>query len=122
MVNTVLVVDDDPVSRLVVRHMLERAGLGVVDADGVDPALEALAERRQSDAEPFALIVCDFDMPGRSGLDLYDEHEGTEPFVLLTGNEIAPVDPAPGRFFAHATKPISTDELTGLVDRALAER
>lgn len=120
MVKDVLVVDDDPVSRLVVRHMLERVGLDVTDTDGVDPALEVLAERGRSDAEPFALIVCDFDMPGRSGLDLFDEHDGTEPFVLLTGNEIAPVEPKPGRFFAHATKPISTDELTLLVDRALA--
>lgn len=118
--NEALVVDDDPVSRLVVRHMLERAGLVVVDADGVDPALLLLAERRRQGSEPFSLIVCDYDMPGRSGMDLLHEHDGDEPFVLLTGNEISVPGGSAERFFAHATKPISSDELNGLVDRALA--
>lgn len=116
----VLIVDDDPVSRLVVRHMLERQGLVVADAEGVDAALVAIEERRSSSATPFAMIVCDYEMPGRSGMELFEHHDGNEPFVLLTGNTIAPVVDQNERFFAHVTKPISSDELGELVELALA--
>ena len=63
----ILVVDDDSTSRNSVRRILEREGYAVHEADNVESALEALKE------QSFDLMVCDYRMPGKSGLDLLSE-------------------------------------------------
>lgn len=120
----VLIVDDDPVSRLLLRHMLERQSHSVVDADGVDNALAVL------DATPdptIDMIVCDYVMPDRNGLDLLEAclaSSGGElavPFVLLTG-ELRRDDLEDDRVHdvtAYLTKPVSSRELEGVVSEHL---
>ena len=63
VVNT-LVVDDDRPCRNSIQKVLEREGYTVQVAADVDSALEAISDRR------FDLIVCDYRMPAKSGLDL----------------------------------------------------
>jgi CheY-like chemotaxis protein len=60
---TVLLVEDEPLIRLTVRHYLEELGLTVVDAEGADEALE------QCDAHtgPFELLVSDIVLPVMRG-------------------------------------------------------
>src|SRR5437764_2122549 len=60
----ILVVDDDSTCRNSIKKTLERDGYEVHDAHDVDGAFEALKEHA------FDLIVCDYRMPGKSGLDL----------------------------------------------------
>jgi CheY-like chemotaxis protein len=62
----ILCVDDDPVMLLMVQRLLERSGWRVTACPGADPAEEAFA----ADPHGFALLVTDYNMPGRSGLDL----------------------------------------------------
>jgi len=63
----VLVVDDDSVCRESMRRILERGGYSVQSATDFSSALEAINEQQ------FDLMVCDFRMPGKSGLDLLAE-------------------------------------------------
>ncbi|MBK6424422.1 MAG: type II/IV secretion system protein [Gemmatimonadetes bacterium] len=63
----VLVADDDPQMRRLVRAVLEREGMAVSEAnDGLD-AIDLVAQRR------FDLIVLDMDMPRLDGLGVLEE-------------------------------------------------
>lgn len=67
---TILVTDDDNGCRDTIQKTLEREGYLVEGVAGVDDALRALHQRR------FDLIVCDYRMAGKTGLDLLAElHE-----------------------------------------------
>jgi PAS domain S-box-containing protein len=59
---TVLVVDDNPVNREVVKALLEGLGLTLVEAAGGAEAVE------RAMASPFDLILMDLQMPGMDGL------------------------------------------------------
>ncbi|MGH7584475.1 MAG: response regulator [Gemmatimonadales bacterium] len=62
----VLVVDDDPAIRRVLRLRFERAGHVVDEAASGFEALTAINQGRRPDA-----VVCDVLMPGMNGLDFY---------------------------------------------------
>lgn len=79
----ILVVDDEPTVRALVRDVLEMDGHEVVEAADGPSALEAVAEH-----DP-ALMVLDIMMPGMSGLDVLRElrrdRPGNDlPIILLT--------------------------------------
>jgi two-component system response regulator HydG len=67
VVGTVLVADDDRTCRDSIQRVLEREGYQVEAAADVDSALAALRARR------FDLVVCDYRMPGKSGIDLLEQ-------------------------------------------------
>jgi two-component system chemotaxis response regulator CheY len=80
----VLVVDDSPMVRELVRSTLEGGGFEAVEASDGGDALAKL----ESDAE-IALVISDVNMPVMGGLDFLDRFVGsgrhkTIPFVLLT--------------------------------------
>jgi DNA-binding NtrC family response regulator len=64
---TILVTDDDEECRETIRKALEREGHILESAADVDEAIKAV-KRTQ-----FDLIVCDYRMPGKTGLDLMVE-------------------------------------------------
>ena len=64
---TILVADDDTTCRDSIQKVLEREGHTVHTAENVDYALEALRLRH------FDLVVCDYRMPGKTGIDLLME-------------------------------------------------
>ena len=63
-----LIVDDDRATRLLARTMVE---LGVADVEAVDVASvdEALDLIAGTPDDPPVLVVMDYDMPGRNGVD-----------------------------------------------------
>ena len=73
----ILVVDDEPGIRKVIRDGLERAGHEVETAVDGDEALGFLDER------DFDLIVTDLAMPKKGGLDLVREVRRTSPVPIL---------------------------------------
>ncbi|WP_435195350.1 response regulator [Natronomonas sp. EA1] len=78
----VLHVDDDPAMVEMVGVFLEQAGMVTV---GVSSAADALAVLED---EPIDCLVSDYDMPGRTGLDLLEavrDRCGELPFILFTG-------------------------------------
>jgi DNA-binding NtrC family response regulator len=65
MAECVLIVDDDPVQRRLLQNMVEKAGYGVVTADGGEAAIAVMTA---PDAPPFECVVLDLVMPDLDGL------------------------------------------------------
>jgi two-component system phosphate regulon response regulator PhoB len=122
----VLVVDDDPDLREVVSAMLEAVGLLVESAGSAEDALASVRQGR------FDLVVVDWTLPGKSGLDLCREIRElpkleTLPVLFLTANT-SPTDMVEA--FAsgaddYVVKPFRAPELGarifGLLRRARGE-
>lgn len=64
---SILIADDDRRYSDSIRKVFEREGYRVECAGDVGSALKAMH------AHPFDLVVCDYRMPGRSGLELLEE-------------------------------------------------
>jgi len=74
---SVLVVDDDPSIRLILKRYLEREGYSVDEAcDGVDAL--TLAESKSYD-----LVVSDLIMPGKEGLETIKELLSKQPGLKI---------------------------------------
>lgn len=86
---TILVVDDDEFTAELTGMILEAADYGVVIAVGAMDAMEKMAE------DPaIRMVVSDMNMPFIDGIQLFAElreHGYTQPFVLITGEDAAPL-------------------------------
>jgi excisionase family DNA binding protein len=110
----VLVVDDDPRVRQLVRFELERAGYAVREAEGAEDAL-ATIEQLAPD-----LVLLDVVMPGIDGWQLLQrlqERHGSIPVIMFSGStdESAPADAADRGAQGFVGKPFDPHEL---VERA----
>jgi DNA-binding NtrC family response regulator len=78
---SILVADDDKTCRDSIQKTLAREGYSVESAPDVDSALEAI------ERHPFDLILCDYRMPGKTGLDLLIElrrRRSTVPVLMIS--------------------------------------
>src|SRR5205085_8879195 len=75
LMGSILVADDDKTCRDSIQKVLEREGHMVQTAESVDGALEALG------TDHFDLVVCDYRMPGKTGIDLLIELRRRESLV-----------------------------------------
>jgi two-component system nitrogen regulation response regulator GlnG len=117
----ILVADDEPSIRFVLREALEAAGHEVVDVDSGDAALELLASER------FQIAFLDIRMPGATGLELLDRVRalGSDTAVVLitAQNTLENAVEAMKRgALDYLVKPFRLAEITGLVERALRTR
>ncbi len=92
MAKKVLVVDDDPMIRNLVRAILEGAGYDVVLAEDGQQGLDVIASTERP--VDFSFIVLDVVMPGVNGLDVLTRlrlHPETQsvPVIMLTGEDKA---------------------------------
>ena len=83
---SILVVDDDDDMRKLICTMLTRmnANTLVIEAHSVEVALERISTA----LEPFSIVICDWEMPRMSGIDLYKQVHARDPklpFLMLTG-------------------------------------
>jgi DNA-binding response OmpR family regulator len=79
--SSILIADDDKTCRESIQMVLEREGHIVEATADVDSALDAIGRR------VFDLIVCDYKMPGKTGLDLLVElrkRESTVPVLMIS--------------------------------------
>jgi signal transduction histidine kinase/CheY-like chemotaxis protein len=88
---SVLVVDDDPVAREIVRRALEAEGLSVVEAEDGRAALERLAQA------PPSLILLDLMMPVMDGFEFIVELRRVDawrqiPVVVVTAKDVTDED------------------------------
>jgi CheY-like chemotaxis protein len=86
---TVLLVDDDQRVRETIRMMLERAGHRVVEAESAEDAINQVNTMESVD-----LLVSDLQMPGLSGLELFDRLVERLPSlrVLFISGAASPAD------------------------------
>ena len=115
----VLVVDDDPQIRRVMRVTLSGQGYEIDDAKSGDAALEALRERR------FDLILLDMNMPGMGGIEACRMIRGQSDIavIMLTvrDDESDKVSALDAGADDYVTKPFKTPELLARI-RAVLRR
>jgi CheY-like chemotaxis protein len=114
---TVLVVDDDPNARDLMRRMLEKEGYSVVAAAG---GAEGLARAREAKPDLIALDVMMPSMDGWSVLSALKADEATAdiPVVMVTMVEDRPMGFALGAA-DYLSKPVDKARLLGAVSRVV---
>lgn len=83
MKSKVLVVDDDPAIRRLLRRILGEAGHEVIEADDADLTLDLVARQRP------ALVLMDMHMPRLDGIAAIAELKDVDPelpIIMLTGD------------------------------------
>ncbi|MGH7257590.1 MAG: response regulator [Nitrospiraceae bacterium] len=121
----VLVVDDEPDIRKVVRMTLQKAGYDVIEAENGAKAIEAInsGENRLL----LDVIVCDIRMPKINGVEAiaYFQQEWPRvPIIVLTG--FPDTDMATsflrGGVIDYLVKPVEGEKLKASVGRAMEQR
>lgn len=115
----VLVVDDAPPIRILLRRLLESRGMRVHDADGPERAMRLL------DVEPIDVVLADIRMP-KNGTMLFEyvrsSHPGCEVVLMSGGEESEAADKAlESGAFDFITKPFRTNEQVVLTITRAAE-
>ena len=90
----VLVVDDDPNARLLVRTLLTHAGYASVEASSGAEALARVAEERPD------LVILDLALPDMHGADLVRALRGPGPRIRIALYTASPIDAAMRDFMA----------------------
>ena len=120
MPGVVYVVDDDASFRTAIERRLKNAGYEVV----AYPSAQRLLDNLPDESRP-SCILLDVQIPGLSGPDLQarlSDLDSTLPIVFLTGHGDIPTTVQTIKAGAQdfLTKPVSSDQLLGAVERALA--
>ena len=120
MPGRVHVVDDDASFRTAIERRLKNAGYEVVTYPSAQQLLDDLPDENKP-----GCILLDVRIPGLSGPDLQArliELGSTLPIVFLTGHADIPTTVQTIKAGAQdvLTKPISSDQLLGTIERALA--
>ena len=115
----VLVVDDDRVTRHLLRTVLEEGGYRVTTAADGTTALEEA--RKAPD-----LILLDVWLPGMSGLDVLErlQSEGLRPRVVVMTSDDTPetmLQALRGQALRYVAKPIDRESLLDIVETALSK-
>jgi two-component system KDP operon response regulator KdpE len=114
---TVLIVDDEPQIRRVLRTTLTSHGYAVIEARSGDQALELIR------GEHVDLILLDLSMPGRSGLEIGREirRSGYVPIIMLTvrSSERDKVQALDAGAYDYVVKPFGSEELMARVRATL---
>jgi DNA-binding NtrC family response regulator len=115
---TILILDDEPVIREVLRTVLSKAGFGVREAASAAEGMERLGK------EPVDLLLLDLMLPDRSGLEVLAEVRQRwpeMPVIVVTAyssveNAIAAMREGA---FHYLSKPFRNDEVVHVVKQAL---
>jgi DNA-binding NtrC family response regulator len=116
-----LLVEDKPELRAMLRKALERAGYEVDDAADGSSAVQKIRARR------YLLILTDLKLPGKSGLEVLRESkqaDPTVPVILITafGSIEEAVTAMKDGAFDFIQKPVDLDHLKLLVERAARQQ
>ncbi len=121
----VLVVDDEPSVRTVVRMTLEKAGYDVLEAENGEQAIEAIntgENRLVLDA-----VICDIRMPKINGVETIDYFQRAYPHVPLIVLTAYPNISMAVSFMRdgvsdYLVKPVEAEKLKAAVAKAMERR
>ena len=120
MAPRILIVDDDPDWRAVLRALLEHSGYRVDEAENGEVALRLTRERNPD------LVILDLSMPVLDGFETASRlrREGGPPLLAVSGSERALTRDRKMRelFDGYVKKPVSTPILLERIARLLRER
>lgn len=114
----VLVVDDDPTFCLMLKTFLTRNGYEVQEAFNVDAAIKATQEM------PFDVVLTDYRLPNKTGLDLLREIKNQNPncaVILMTQYADIRISVQAIKLgaFDYVAKPVTPDEILSVIKNAL---
>ena len=115
----ILIVEDDGDTRVQLGYLIELLGYEtVLCADGPEA-------KNSFDKEHIDLVLTDLILPRGDGVDLLADFHGKKPgipVIILTGypSEGSLRATLPSEPYAYLTKPISAEQLAGLLERALS--
>jgi DNA-binding NtrC family response regulator len=117
----ILLVEDKPELRAMLRKALERAGYSVEEAPDGSSAIDKVRSRR------YQLVLSDLKLPGNSGLEVLREArrvEPTLPVILVTayGSVEEAVTAMKEGAFDFIQKPVDLDHLKLLLERAARQQ
>jgi two-component system KDP operon response regulator KdpE len=116
---SVLVVDDDPQIRRVMRATLEAKGYAVVEVGSGEQAIE------RAGADKFDLILLDYNLPGKTGVETCREIRtvSAAPVVMLTVRDASQdkIEALDAGACDYVTKPFAMGELLARI-RAVLRR
>ena len=113
----ILIVDDDPVVRRLLRHTLEKAGYQVLEAGDGREALELVDDE-------VSVVLLDLQMPIMNGQTcqqrLHQDYPSVQVIIVTIVNEVREAVEAMKRgAFEYITKPFDPEHLVELVGRAV---
>ncbi len=121
MTISVLVVDDEPALRDLIRQMLEIGGFTVNEAEDGETALDII------DEEPPDAVILDVMMPHMDGITVCKQIRGdvetaSLPVIMLSGKtqKEAIAEGIAAGANKYLCKPVSYDELVGSLNEVLA--
>lgn len=121
----VLIVDDEPDVRKVVRMTLEKAGYHVLEAEDGKQAIEEI--RKEEHPLTLDVVITDIRMPNKNGIDVIDFYRRewpSVPLVVLTG--FPDIDFATALLndgvIEYLVKPIEGGKLLTAVNKARNQR
>jgi CheY-like chemotaxis protein len=112
---SVLVIDDDPISRELLQHLLVRRGYSVKTADSGADALQQLAT--PGELPPHA-ILADLQMPGIRGNSLAEairERSSSPPTTLIAMSATAPGEAVYSGYDTFLLKPFTMDQFAAAI-------
>jgi DNA-binding NtrC family response regulator len=118
----VLILDDEPEVRRVVRQQLSGTRFDVLEAETAEQAMDLLRDYAMS----VDVVICDVRMPGVSGVEAVSyirEAHPTKPIIVLTGHpdlDLA-VDFMKSGVVDYIVKPVEKDNLIAAVEKAAAK-
>ena len=113
----VLVVEDDPVIRMLIVATLKDAGHDVLEAGSGLEALSLMEARDQVD-----LLLTDLNMPDPDGAEVATRaraHDPQVPVLFVTGRPDLLAVRRPPRPYRHLTKPFRMTEISATVEEML---
>lgn len=112
-----LIVDDEAVTRDLIRRCIARLGHDVREAENAQAALAAMAEK------PADVVFCDVQMPGEDGIWLTGQIRNAYPataVILATGvSTVAPSTSMRAGVMAYLVKPFKAQALIDALNIAL---
>jgi two-component system, chemotaxis family, chemotaxis protein CheY len=121
----VLVVDDEPSVRTVVRKLLEKSGYDVLEAENGEQAIEAI--NRGENRLVLDAVICDLRMPKTNGIQAIDYFQREYPHVPVIVLTAYPETDMAVSFMRrgvtdYLVKPVEAQKLKDAVEKAMERR
>lgn len=126
----ILIVDDMPAMRSIVRNMLEELGYrNVAEAEDGELAWEMLRDAAGEAGQGFDLVISDWQMPRMSGVDLLRTLRSfaptrTLPFLMVTakGDQVNVSEAARAGVTEYVVKPFNAAQLGEKISQVFGSR
>jgi two-component system, NtrC family, response regulator AtoC len=118
---SILIVDDEDVSRLVLREALSKRGYLIEEASNAEAGLKKLRQR------PFDLVLLDVQMPGMTGIEALPKFKDIDPSVIIImttalGSKEMIMEAISRGAYDYFVKPFKFEEMEVVVKRSLERR